>query len=77
MDDEPVEVDIVPKGENTLSLWKNIKEEEPKEKGLYLTYSQSNGITIAFWNNSWCSCGETIDTDSITHWMPLPNKPID
>lgn len=62
---------------NTL-LWKKIKEEEPKETGLYLTYSESNGINIAVWREFyWCSCGETINVDSITHWMPLPNKPID
>lgn len=59
--------------------WINVKDELPKEDGLYLTYHPPNNvfqrgyIVIRFivleqrWLTPWC--------DEITHWMYLPEAP--
>lgn len=61
--------------------WNNVNEKLPALEGEYLCVVKCHGIRIrkfiSYGNDSrirWCSNG--VETKKVTHWMPLPEPPI-
>ena len=59
-----------------MSEWISVKDGLP-EKFVNVLVSHHNGITIAYYyNNSWIGKqGKRHYLSSVTHWMPLPDRP--
>lgn len=63
-----------------MSSWDRI-ETAPKDRWL-LVWSKQDGIHVAAWlpmggwyDNATDQCGDLIEIEQVTHWMPLPGGP--
>lgn len=59
-----------------MSEWISVKDRLPEKLNKVLV-AHHNGITIAYYyNNSWVGKqGKKHYLSSVTHWMPLPERP--
>ena len=65
-------------------MWKSVKNELPRENGRVLVYIKSKEmgkpfIGIAWYDKESTEWGLVMQgwADSITHWMPLPEPPVE
>ncbi len=68
--------------ESVPSAWISVKDRLPEKSGYYITYSRYLGVWLVRWSsfyNAWNCSDESddnrLDSDSISHWMPLPGAP--
>jgi len=60
--------------------WISVEDELPKEQSWVLVYADGAMNCMAYYKGEWkewtSAQAHNIVIGSITHWMPLPDKPI-
>ena len=58
----------------TVMGWVSVEDRLPEKKGDYIAYTKDGIVWSYFFDDGWVdSLG--YDTDTVTHWMPLPEPP--
>lgn len=58
--------------------WISVKDRPPEDGGRYIVWADDHIETADYWGDGkWANHDYGVMISGVTHWMPLPEKPID